>query len=608
MTPKYVIGIDLGTTNSVLAYTELETASPLVRVLPVPQWTAIGQRENKNHLPSFCYFPTEREREVFELAPAGTEDATGFVAGTLAMKQSADHPDRTIASAKSWLCHSEVDRQAPILPWESAEGISRISPVQASAAYLRQLIEAWSEHFPEDPIQDQWVAVTVPASFDMAARELTKQAAIAAGLPSHFILLEEPQAAAYHWIQTIGDDWRKHVAPGDRMLVCDIGGGTTDLTLLLVEAENGELNLRRQAVGQHLLVGGDNMDLALAHYAATRFEQQGISLNAWQSVSLWHACRSAKEILLQAGGPERYTLSILGRGSKLIGGTVSIELTNTEVRQLLVDGFFPRCDSQSRPDRDGGSGFQELGLPYEMDTAITKHIAEFLSNELARNANESSNGSTNDKATLSGGPLRVLFNGGAFKAEPFRERLLEVLGSWTDLQIEPSLLHGRLELDLAVACGAAYYGWAKHHGGVRVRGGTARSYYVGIETAGLAVPGMKRPIQAVCVVPFGMEEGSEADVPGREVGLVVGKPARFRFFASSQRRDDRPGDCLRSWNDEELMETSPMELTLTAGDGLNDRFVSVRFHSKITELGSLELWCQSTRDARTWKLEFNVRS
>jgi hypothetical protein len=423
----------------------------------------------------------------------------------------------------------------------------------------------------------------------MAARELTREAALGAGMPKDFILLEEPVAAVYHWLEKSGEGWRKRAKEGDHLLVCDVGGGTTDLTLVRVEQEQGELILRRLAVGNHLLVGGDNMDLALAHFVTQRFAEKGLKLNPWQSISLWHSCRRAKESLLAVDGRETETISVLGRGSRLIGGTVSIEVTRQEVQQLLVDGFFPACSADAQPNRAPSTGFHELGLPFEPDTAVTHHVAAFLS--------------LNN--VVASQKLSLLLNGGVFKSAALRERIQSVIGSWHHAPIE--ILGGPEDLDHAVARGAAHYGWAKQSGGVRIRGGTARSYYVGIESAGLAVPGMPRPLQAICVVPFGMEEGSQADVPGREVGLVVGRPAKFRFFSSAIRKEDTVGQTLRYWDEDELVETSPMELTLDVSEAPEEGFVPIRFQSRITELGILELWCKSTRDDQRWKLEFNVR-
>ena len=381
---------------------------------------------------------------------------------------------------------------------------------------------------------------------------------------------------------------------GETVLVCDIGGGTTDLTLVRVTEEAGSLTLERIAVGNHLLVGGDNMDLTLAHVVATEFEKKGVKLNPWQSVSLWHSCRAAKESLLADDGPQTQSISVLGRGSKLIGGTVSVDVDRQSVSDLLVDGFLPKCSATDRPQKQRASGFQEIGLPFESDPGITRHLASFLAAH-----GESANGSIF--------PTHVLFNGGVLKADALQSRLLEVMRDWCDDDSPTNPLEGVHDLDHAVSRGAAYYGWAKEQGGVRIRGGVARSYYVGIETAGLAIPGAPRPLRALCAVPFGMEEGTQCDVPAGEVGLVLGEPVQFRFFSSAIRKDDRPGDVINAWEEGELVETVPLEATLPADAEAEDTYVPVTFQSRVTELGMLELWCVSTNTPGRWKLEFSVR-
>jgi hypothetical protein len=540
--------------------------------------------------------PNEAKGGALDLPWAAGRD---FAVGEYARRQGAEVPDRTVGAAKSWLAYSRVDRHQPILPWGAPESVAKVSPITASQRYLEHMVAAWEQAHPEAPVAEQIVVLTVPASFDAAARELTREAALAAGLPQDFVLLEEPQAAVYAWLADRGQQWRKALKLGDTLLVCDVGGGTTDLTLVNVAEEGGELVLRRMAVGNHLLVGGDNMDLALAHFVAGRFAEKGTKLDPWQSVALWHSCRNAKELLLAAAGEgnetakDKYPISVLGRGSRLIGGTVTTEVDRASVGQLLVDGFFPHCAVSDRPVRRTAAGFRELGLPYENDTAITRHLAAFLQAH----------------GPAAGEPVRpthVLFNGGVFKADMLRERLLEVLGEWFAGDQAPRMLEGH-DLDHAVARGAAYYGWAKHRGGVRIRGGTARGYYVGFETAGLAVPGAPRPLRALCAVPIGMEEGSETDVPSDEIGLIVGEPAQFRFFSSSTRKSDRPGDLLTSWSPDELEETDSLEATLPAAEGMAGDYVPVKFRSRITELGVLELWCVSTAGGGRWKLEFSVR-
>ena len=592
MAARYVLGIDLGTTNCVLGYSPLETDQPDVRLLQIPQLVAFRTVEPKSSLASFSYLAAERE------AREGAVDlpwAVGrnYAVGQFARRQGAEAPERTVAAAKSWLCHSRVDRHERILPWNAPADVNKISPVTATQFYLEHLVAAWNAAFPDAPFADQQVVLTVPASFDAAARELTREAALGAGLPSEFVLLEEPQAAVYAWIVTSGGRWREHLKRGDKLLVCDVGGGTTDLTLVDVAEENGELTLERLAVGDHVLMGGDNMDLALAHHVAGLFAEQEIKLDAWQSVSLWHSCRAAKEALLAEGGPGKHTISVLGRGSKVIGGTVSVEVESNHLTKLLTDGFFPLCQLTDRPQRGRKSGFQEIGLPFESDTAITRHVAAFLAAQA-------------DTTGESVRPTHVLFNGGVFKAADLRSRVLQALGDWFGDGPPTEELAGECELDYAVARGAAYYGWSKQHGGVRIRGGVARSYYVGIETAGLAIPGAPRPLRALCVVPFGMEEGTEVEVPSGEIGLVLGESAHFRFFSSAVRKLDQPGDMLDSWEEQELVETDSMETVLTSDEDLDEPYVPVRFQSRLTELGLFELWCLNVKMGR-WKLEFNVR-
>jgi len=593
MTATYVLGIDLGTTNSVLSYAPLDAEKADVSLFEIPQLVSSGTIESRTSLPSFAYLATEHESQDGGLdLPWAT--ARGFAIGQYARDRAAEVPDRTVGAAKSWLCHQRVDRRQAILPWNAPEDVDKVSPVEASQRYLEHLVAAWESAFPDAPVADQQVVLTVPASFDPVARELTREAALAAGLPRDFVLLEEPQAALYAWLATTGDQWRKMLKVGETVLVCDIGGGTTDLTLVRVTEEDGTLALERIAVGNHLLVGGDNMDLTLAHMVATEFEQQGVKLNPWQSVSLWHSCRAAKESLLAADGPDKQSISVLGRGSKLIGGTVSVEVERQRVGSLLVDGFLPPCSAADRPQKQRASGFQEIGLPFESDPGITRHLAAFLAAH-----------GESDGTSIS--PTHVLFNGGVLKADALRSRLLDVMRSWCDDEHPTDPLEGVHDLDHAVSRGATYYGWAKDQGGVRIRGGVARSYYVGIETAGLAIPGAPRPLRALCVLPFGMEEGTECDVPAAEVGLVLGEPVQFRFFSSPVRKHDRPGDVLNNWDEGELFETTPLEATLPADDDMDDVYVPVTFQSRVTELGMLELWCVATNSPGRWKLEFSVR-
>lgn len=590
MSETYSVGIDLGTTNSVVAYTRLEGENRSIELLPVPQVVSAATVDGRPVLPSFLYIASEHEptARTYDVPWAANRD---YAVGEFARKQAADVPTRTVVAAKSWLCHSRVDRHQAILPWGAPAEVKKVSPVEASRRYLQHLAGAWNAAFPDAPLSQQRVVLTVPASFDASARELTREAALNAGLPADFVLLEEPQAALYAWLADAGDGWRKQLSEGDTLLVCDIGGGTTDFTLIRVTSEDGRLELKRIAVGNHTLVGGDNMDLTLAHFAKEAFGSKGVDIDPWQSVSLWHACRAAKEALLSAGGPKTHPVAVLGRGSRLIGGTISVDLKSAEVASTLLNGFFPACPITAQPARQRASGFRELGLPFEADAAVTRHLAYFLTQQ-------GENGAVC--------PTHILFNGGVLKAVALRQRLLEVIGSWFE-KSAPQVLQGNEDLDFAVARGAAYYGAAKEGKGVRIRGGTARSYYVGIETAGPAIPGAPRPLRARCVVPFGMEEGSEAQIPGNEIGLIVGEPAQFRFFSSAVRKHDQPGDVLERWSEDELTETDSLEATLPAAEGAENGFVPVRFESRITELGVFELWCVSTVSNERWKLEFSVR-
>lgn len=591
MNAKYSIGIDLGTTNSVLAYRDLEQDGAPVECLAVPQLVDAATVESRTTLPSFIYLGTDEERDSGNMDLPGIK-SRDFAVGEWARRRSAEVPGRTIATAKSWLCHSRVDRNEAILPWNSTDEVKKLSPIDASRRYLEHLVSSWNQAFPAAPFAEQQVVLTVPASFDAGARDLTRAAALSAGFPEHYVMLEEPQAAVYSWLSEIGENWRKQLDKDDTLLVCDVGGGTTDFTLVRVEEEAGDLVLRRVAVGNHILVGGDNMDLLIAHAAQQAFLEKGIEVDAWQSVALWHSCRQAKEALLSPDGPETHPITVLGRGRRVVGGNISVELNRGQVAEALLNGFFPSCGLQDRAQRGRLSGFRELGLPYEHDTAVTRHLAGFLGMHAAGDASVR--------------PTHILFNGGVFKAGVFKDRLMELMGSWFGGQ-PPKLLSGTEDLDHAVARGAAYYGAAKHSGGIRIRGGTARSYYLGIETSGLAIPGAPRPLHAFCVVPLGMEEGTEAEVPGEEFGLITGEKAHFRVFSSAVRKQDRPGDMLTRWTDEELQELDSLETELPAVEGLDDGYIPVRFVSHITELGIFELWCESTLTDHRWKLEFSVR-
>ncbi|MGD9763697.1 MAG: Hsp70 family protein [Candidatus Binatia bacterium] len=584
MAARFVIGIDLGTTNSVVAYVPVDASAPIA-LLPIPQLTAPGTVEARALLPSFCYLPAPGELPAAaRQLPWGSADAV--VVGSFAQARGSEVPDRVVASAKSWLSHAGVDRRAPILPWGAPEDVPQLTPVEASARYLAHIAAAWNAAFPADPIAEQDVLLTVPASFDPAARELTVQAAAEAGLPP-VTLLEEPQAALYAWIDASADAWREQLRPGESLLVCDVGGGTSDFSLIAARDEAGQLGLERIAVGDHILLGGDNMDLALAYRTRERLAASGTALDAWQLRGLVASCRSAKERLLADPGEESVAVSILGRGRKVVGGTLRADIEQEDARGALLDGFFPRCASADRPLAPRRTGLQELGLPYAADAAITRHLAQFL----ARNAAAAS-------------PSAVLFNGGVMRAAALRQRLLQVLAEWYPER--PLRALEGFDPEYAVARGAAYYGLARRGRGVRIRGGTARTFYIGVETAMPAVPGLRAPIKALCVVPYGLEEGSAVELPAQEFGLVVGEPTEFRFLSSATRGDDRPGTLLEVWGEDELVELPPLQTALDWA-GHEGATIPVHLEADVNALGVLELWCVS-RDGQRWRLEFNVRS
>jgi len=597
---RYSIGIDLGTTNCVLAYTELAWAelgeAPEVSIAPILQLTAANEVSSTPLLPSFLYIPGERDFPPGSIA-LPWETRPRFVTGKLAQRRGAEVSSRLVSSAKSWLSYSSVDRTSALLPWKSADGIQRLSPVEASAEYLRHLRSAWDLDHPDDLLADQEVLVTVPASFDAIARELTQRAAEAAGF-GRLTLMEEPQAAFYAWLDR-HPDWRGRVNEGDLILVIDIGGGTTDFTLVSVTARDGQLQLERVAVGEHILLGGDNIDLALAHVVAAEIAAGGTKLDAYQMQALWNNCRLAKEKLLDPVlDADELPVTIPGRGSSLIGGTIRARLTRSHIEQVL-EGFFPLTASAEQPVGGRRAALQELGLPYASDPAVTRHLARFL-----RQPGDATRAVRTGPSGLAC-PTHILFNGGVLHAPFVRERLKATLDSWLADEgfSQVRVLDGE-DLMQAVARGAAYYGVARTGRGVRIRGGIARSYYVGVESAMPAVPGFAAPVKALAVAQFGMEEGSSAPIPGREFGLIVGEPAEFRFFCSASRKNDAPGEIIEDFGDQ-LQELSPVEVRLTS-DSASSGVVPVAFETAITETGLLQLWCVA-RDGRRWKLEFNVR-
>jgi molecular chaperone DnaK (HSP70) len=582
-----IIGIDLGTTNSALAVADDAPA----RAVDIQQVVGPGEVAARSTLPSFLLLPNEHEvpSEQLQLPWSGK---LRYTVGTFARERGAELPHRLVSSAKSWLCNPAIDRTSQVLPFRGAqreldkemEGGERVSPVNASARYLAHLRAAWDAANEDFPADEQDVLVTVPASFDPVARELTVVAAREAGFDK-VTLLEEPQAAFYAYLAARGDAWRKDLKPGDVVIVCDVGGGTTDFSLIEVTDQGGSLSLERIAVGDHILLGGDNMDLALAAIAQKQLSDAGKTLDALQQRALVHGARRAKETLLGEKPPKSAALAVLGRGSKLIGGTMKAEITREQAEAMIVDGFFPLVKADAKAMKRGSVGLREMGLPYAHDPAITKHLAEFL-------------------GRFGRMPSAVLFNGGVMKATKLQTRIVELLTSWAKKDVK--VLAGA-DLDLAVALGAAHYGQVRAGKGVRIRGGTSRAYYIGIESAMPAIPGFAPPVKALCVAPAGLEEGSTVELPDDELGLVVGETSNFRFFAAATRKDDAAGALIDA-DAEGVSELDPVEKLVEAeGDRKAGDLVPVKLEAHVTELGTLELWCVAREGHGRWKLEYSVR-
>ncbi len=604
---KYIVGIDLGTTNSALAFCDATAPEEECRIeiRSIPQLVNPNEVSERSLLPSFLYVPGEFDFPKGSLAVPWDPEPK-FVIGELARKRGAESPTRLIASAKSWLSNVAVNRSGPILPWKAPDEVPKLSPVEVSSQYLQYLRAVWDSGEAGDHVlSEQEVLLTVPASFDEEARELTRRAAEQAGY-RQVTLLEEPQAAFYAWLESQGDGWRRRIKVGDLILVCDVGGGTTDFSLIMVSEEDGELMLKRVAVGDHLLLGGDNMDLTLARVLQQRLASSGHHTDTWQLHGLWHQCRIAKEKLFDSPKTQKHLITLLGKGTKLIGGTIKTELERADLDQILIEGFFPKVASSELPARQRRAGFQELGLPYAADPAITKHLARFLSEQVGNSPE--ADGIRRGSSGLAC-PTHILFNGGVMKAAVLRERVVEVLNSWLRQEGFDALGTEQIleapDLEHAVARGAAYYGKARRGRGVRIRSGASRTYYIGIESAMPAVPGMEAPLKALCVVPFGMEEGAEAAISDRDFGLVVGDPAEFRFLSSTVRKQDQVGSLLENWGSD-IEELSPLEVSLNL-DGQQGTVVPVRLETRVTELGTLEVWCVSRDGTNRWKLELNIR-
>jgi molecular chaperone DnaK (HSP70) len=596
---RFLIGIDLGTTNSALAYVDLRQTPaggrPDIKPFPIPQLVNQAEVKDRPLLPSFLYLPGPHD-----LPPGATalpwDPARAYAVGEWARNHGGRVPGRLVSSAKSWLCHAGVDRSAGLLPWSAPPDVPRISPVEASARYLRHMMEAWNwvmaRDRPEDRLEKQAVVLTVPASFDDVARTLTVEAAAKAGL-ENVVLLEEPQAAFYCWLVTHSHREAQALKPGYQCVVVDVGGGTSDFSLIEAVEQQGELGFVRRAVGDHLLLGGDNMDLALAKFVESKLPGAG-RLDAAQYGMLTQACRLAKEALLGPAPPASHPVTVVGRGRAVIGGTLHTTLTPEEVRKVIFEGFLPVVPRDAAPQRGPRSGLHEMGLPYVSDPAITRHLASFLQNQARPGA----------------APASVLFNGGVFQPLPLRERVLEVLRHWYDSPDRPwqPLVLTNPSLDLAVALGAAYFGWLRHTGGRRIGGGIARSYYVAVEGAEQpqGADGSAAGLTVVCVVPQHLEEGQAVDLDRPQLELALGQPVAFPLYTSTVRGQDRPGDVL-TVAPEQLLQLPPLHTVLRGGKRSGTKRVPVTLAARSTAIGTLELFCVAREGNNRWRLEFNVR-
>lgn len=588
---RYIVGIDLGTTNCALAY--IDTEQPLLSIhqFSIPQLTVPGKCDPLPTLPSFCYLAASGEWPQGALKLPWKEEKGTFV-GQLAKSHGAKVPPRLVQSAKSWLCNVAANRRDKILPIEAADLSQRLSPVEASSKYLIHLRDAWNAAMAKgDPaleLEEQEVIITVPASFDEVARNLTVEATRLAGL-NHFTLVEEPQAAFYSWISQHEQEWKKFFKEGDTILVCDVGGGTTDFSLIEIEEKGGLLSFQRKAVGDHLLLGGDNMDVALAHYIEDQLKQKGhppLESNQW--MQLQAEARAAKEALLTSKNQERYSVSIQGTGSSVVKGSVSIEITRQEVESLLLNGFFGRYPLKEALELKQSRGFRTMGLPYEDEPSITKHLAYFLKQTRLVETGKGVN--------------YLLFNGGALKPTLFQESVEQSLKEWfpkTSLQTLSSI-----SLDLAVARGAAYYGKVRRGLGVAIGGGLPRNYYIKIDV--IDATG-KSTAKALTLLPRGSEENHEFHPP-QIFSLRPNMPVSFHVLTSHVRLEDREGDII-DIDPVELQPLPQIQTILRFGKKQqSEDMLPVKLGIRLSPIGTIDLWLDSQKSEHRWELEFQTRS
>ncbi len=594
---RYIVGIDLGTTNSAVSYVDLnadDSRKNRIRLFKIPQLTGAGEFSRLPVLPSFLYIPGEYDiSETAITIPWDTEDDN--FAGVFARDHGAKVPARLVSSAKSWLCHSRANRRSRILPWGAGAEISKVSPVEATASYLRHIRRAWNHARGDDAelyLENQSVTITVPASFDEVARDLTLEAATLAGL-NNVTLLEEPLAAFYSWLISHEERWNEYVAPGELILVCDVGGGTTDFTLITLRDVDGSPRFERIAVGDHLILGGDNIDLALARRVEMLMAQKrkDLSMGDDRWKSLCHQCRQAKEVILDGEADSR-RITLMGKGKKLIGATLSAELDRAMVEETVLEGFFPLVSSAEPRQQSLRKGITEFGLPYEPEPAVTRHIGWFLEHH------------QEDVARILGRkrpmPDLILFNGGSLKSPVVQERIRQAIRNWfgqTDESL-PRVLDNPGP-DLAVALGATYYGLVKIGQGVRVGSGSPRSWYLGVDT------GESEIRKAICLVERGLDEGSHISLADKSFEVLANQPVTFDLYSSSFRSGDCSGDLVEV--DDSLTAMPPLQTVVQFGKKGNLARIPVTVEASYTEIGTLALWCRSTTTDHRWRLQFQLR-
>lgn len=614
---RYVVGIDLGTSNTVVAYAQ--SGEDEIRVFDIEQLTAPGEVGAQPLLPSARYHPAPGELapDALQLPWSASEgtpaDASGAapIVGRLARTLGAQVPGRLVASAKSWLSHASVDRLAPILPWGAPDDVGKVSPVDASASYLAHVRAAWNHRFPHAPLEEQDVVLTVPASFDDGARALTLEAARRARLPA-LRLLEEPQAAFYDWLFHHRESLQAELAHTRLVLVCDVGGGTTDLTLIKVHIEDGEPKLSRIGVGNHLMLGGDNMDLALAHLAESRLAGENARLSAASLSQLVERCRVAKEQLLGDAAPEAVGVTLLGAGARLIGGARTTQLSRGEAERIVVDGFFPTGGLDDLPRRSRAA-IVEFGLPYAADAAITRHIAAFLQ-RFAAQSREALGGADGGAQTPLPVPDTLLLNGGVFRAKALAGRLCETLDAWRQ---QPLTVLQNDQPDVAVARGAVAFALARSGRAPRIGGGSPRSYFLVLDEASGKGTSTgtddSATTRGVCLLPRGTEEGHEVRLDERVFALRLGHPVQFHLVSTVADTAWRPGE-IADVSSGDFVRLPPLSTVVQRQDahGANspraEQERPVRLTAQLTEVGTLEVRCIATEDdAQRWLLEFQLR-